>query len=144
MKPHLLAAFALGALAGIAFAQSSGSDTATPAVPNDGEPRDAFNSPAVPGDPATRLPPHVPATPSPPSTPVDMPPVNADAGKAAQSCNALADEGARKKCLMESGAGSSRDGNAAEPKGGAAAQRANTPIPGGQPSGASGASGESR
>lgn len=110
MRPQLLAAMTLAALSGIAHAQSSGSDTATPAVPYVGEPRDAFTTPAVPGDPATRLPPHVPATPSPPSTPVDVAPVNPGLDNDRQSCNALADASARKDCMMPSGPGSSPKG----------------------------------
>lgn len=107
MKLLHLTSLALAVLGGMANAQSSGSDTAPRAVPNDGARWDAFTSPAVPGDPATRLPPNPPATPSPPSTPVDVPPVNADLVKGRQDCNALADESARKSCLMHASAGSS-------------------------------------
>jgi hypothetical protein len=110
MKQHLLVAVALAAASGFANAQSSGSDTATPAVRNDGALRNAFTTPAQPGDPATRLPPNVPATPSPPSTPVAVPPANPDIGKASQACNALADASERQKCLMHSSAASSPNG----------------------------------
>lgn len=110
MKPHLLAAAALAAMSAIANAQSSGSDTATPAIPNAGAPPGAFTTPAVPGDPATRATPNVPATPSPPSTPVDVPPGSHDMGKTGQTCNGLSDASVRKDCMMHSIAGSSSSG----------------------------------
>ena len=109
MNPHLLVAVALAAISGVANGQSSGGDTATPAVPNPSARSDAFTSPAQPGDPATRLPPNVPATPSPPSTPVGVTPgghdMSSDQSKhmdaARKACANLAGEEARQACVRQ-------------------------------------------
>lgn len=109
MKPHLLAAVTLAALGGIVHAQSSGSDTATPAIPNARAPADAFTSPAVPGDPATRAAPNVPAAPAAASTPKSAEPGGQDMSSdrsrpmeaARQACANLAGDEARQACVRQ-------------------------------------------
>lgn len=109
MKPHLFAAVTLATLGALAHAQSSGSDTATPAVPNARAPSDAFTKPPVPGDPATRVAPNVPATPTTPSTPVGVAPAGQDMSAdrsphmeaARQACANLAGDEARQACVRQ-------------------------------------------